>query len=53
MTVKAKKYLGQHFLNDESIAEQIANTLSFEGYTQVLEIGPAINIAVNSFQDFN
>ena len=44
MTVKAKKYLGQHFLNDESIAEQIANTLSFEGYTQVLEIGPGMGV---------
>ncbi|MDA7849612.1 16S rRNA (adenine(1518)-N(6)/adenine(1519)-N(6))-dimethyltransferase, partial [Flavobacteriaceae bacterium] len=28
MTVKAKKYLGQHFLNDEMIAKQIADTLT-------------------------
>lgn len=28
MNVKAKKALGQHFLNDEHIAEKIANTIS-------------------------
>lgn len=42
--VKAKKHLGQHFLNDESIAEKIANTLSFEGYKHVLEIGPGMGV---------
>ncbi|MGB5818509.1 MAG: 16S rRNA (adenine(1518)-N(6)/adenine(1519)-N(6))-dimethyltransferase RsmA [Saonia sp.] len=38
--VKAKKYLGQHFLKDEGIAKRIAETLSFEGYRDVIEIGP-------------
>lgn len=42
--VKAKKFLGQHFLNDESIAERIADTLSFKGYTTVLEIGPGMGV---------
>ncbi|MEB8346570.1 16S rRNA (adenine(1518)-N(6)/adenine(1519)-N(6))-dimethyltransferase RsmA [Flavobacteriaceae bacterium KMM 6898] len=42
--VKAKKHLGQHFLKDEKIAEDIANTLSFEGYTNVIEIGPGTGI---------
>ena len=42
--VKAKKHLGQHFLNDETIAEKIANTLSFEGYNHVLEIGPGMGV---------
>ena len=42
--VKAKKFLGQHFLNDESIAERIADTLSFNGYTTVLEIGPGMGV---------
>jgi 16S rRNA (adenine1518-N6/adenine1519-N6)-dimethyltransferase len=42
--VKAKKHLGQHFLNDESIAEKIANTLSFKGYKHVLEIGPGMGV---------
>ncbi|MDA0678457.1 MAG: 16S rRNA (adenine(1518)-N(6)/adenine(1519)-N(6))-dimethyltransferase, partial [Bacteroidetes bacterium] len=38
--VKAKKHLGQHFLKDMQIASKIADTLSLEGYTNVLEIGP-------------
>lgn len=42
--VKAKKYLGQHFLKDEAIAKQIANTLSFVGYKNVLEIGPGTGV---------
>ena len=42
--VKAKKYLGQHFLKDESIAQQIAETLSFEGYKNVIEIGPGTGV---------
>jgi 16S rRNA (adenine1518-N6/adenine1519-N6)-dimethyltransferase len=44
MSVKAKKHLGQHFLTDESIAEQIANSISFEGYSNVLEIGPGMGV---------
>jgi len=42
--VRAKKHLGQHFLTDESIAEKIANSLSFKGYKQVLEIGPGMGV---------
>ena len=42
--VKAKKYLGQHFLTDESIAKQIADTLSLDGYKHVLEIGPGMGV---------
>lgn len=42
--VKAKKFLGQHFLNDESIAERIADTLSLKGYSTVLEIGPGMGV---------
>lgn len=42
--VKAKKHLGQHFLTDESIAEQIADSLSFQGYKHVLEIGPGMGV---------
>jgi 16S rRNA (adenine1518-N6/adenine1519-N6)-dimethyltransferase len=38
--VRAKKHLGQHFLIDESVAENIANTLTLEGYKNILEIGP-------------
>lgn len=39
--VKAKKHLGQHFLNDETIAKNIGDgLLNTFGYKQVLEIGP-------------
>ncbi len=44
MSVKAKKHLGQHFLTDESVAQNIANTLSFIGYKKVLEIGPGMGV---------
>ncbi len=44
MQVKAKKHLGQHFLNDENVASKIANTLSFSGYKNVLEIGPGMGV---------
>ncbi|WCO01914.1 16S rRNA (adenine(1518)-N(6)/adenine(1519)-N(6))-dimethyltransferase RsmA [Psychroserpens ponticola] len=44
MSVRAKKHLGQHFLTDETIAEKIANSLSFDGYKHVLEIGPGMGV---------
>ncbi len=44
MTVKAKKHLGQHFLKDENIARNIADSLSFKGYNHVLEIGPGMGV---------
>jgi len=42
--VKAKKHLGQHFLNDESVAKNIADTLTLNGYNKVLEIGPGMGV---------
>jgi len=42
--VKAKKHLGQHFLNDENIARKIADALSLEGYNKVIEIGPGMGV---------
>ena len=42
--VRAKKHLGQHFLTDENIAKQIADTLGFEGYDNILEIGPGMGV---------
>ena len=42
--VKAKKHLGQHFLNDENIAQKIADSLTFNGYQNVLEIGPGMGV---------
>jgi 16S rRNA (adenine1518-N6/adenine1519-N6)-dimethyltransferase len=39
--VKAKKQLGQHFLNSPAIAEQTADAVTLhEGYDNLLEIGP-------------
>lgn len=42
--VRAKKHLGQHFLTDENIAGKIADSLTLEGYDQVLEIGPGMGV---------
>ena len=42
--VKPKKHLGQHFLKDENIARKIADTLTLDGYEQVLEIGPGMGV---------
>jgi len=41
--VKAKKHLGQHFLKDLSIAEDIVNQLTIKENT-ILEIGPGMGI---------
>ena len=42
--VKAKKFLGQHFLNDETIAQKIADTLSLVDYKTILELGPGMGV---------
>jgi 16S rRNA (adenine1518-N6/adenine1519-N6)-dimethyltransferase len=42
--IKAKKHLGQHFLKDEAIAQKIATTLTFQGYKNVIEIGPGTGV---------
>ena len=42
--VKAKKHLGQHFLNDETIAQKIADSLTLKNYNTVLEIGPGMGV---------
>ena len=41
--VKAKKFLGQHFLTDESIAKRIVDSLS-PSSRRVLEIGPGMGV---------
>lgn len=40
MGVKPKKYLGQHFLTDEKISEQISDAISKSKKINLLEIGP-------------
>lgn len=57
MNVRPKKGLGQHFLKDKHIAERIASTLTGEGYSSVLEIGPGTGVltkflAERNFDDF-
>ena len=42
--VKAKKYLGQHFLKDLNIAQKIADTLSLTNYKKVVEIGAGMGV---------
>lgn len=44
MNVRAKKHLGQHFLKDEQIAQNIADSLAEKGYKNVLEIGPGMGV---------
>ena len=44
MSVRAKKHLGQHFLKDEQIAQNIADSLTEKGYNNVLEIGPGMGV---------
>jgi len=42
--VAAKKHLGQHFLTDEEVAAKIGDTLTGNGYTNVIEIGPGTGV---------
>ena len=42
--VRAKKYLGQHFLKDTGIARDIAHSLSLNNYSKVLEVGPGMGV---------
>lgn len=44
MSVRAKKHLGQHFLKDHTIAKKIADSISYEDYSEVLEIGPGMGV---------
>ena len=42
--VRAKKYLGQHFLKDMEIAQRIAECLPLDARMAVLEIGPGMGV---------
>lgn len=44
-TVRAKKHLGQHFLNDKNAAQRIVDALNPAlGFKQVLEVGPGMGV---------
>lgn len=56
--VYPKKNLGQHFLKDKGIAQRISASLTGEGYSSVLEIGPGMGILTEfiirrEFPDFS
>lgn len=42
--VRPKKFLGQHFLHDQQIAERIVESLTLGSATNVLEIGPGTGV---------
>lgn len=42
--VDAKKHLGQHFLNDDTVAERTAELLKGKDLDQVIEIGPGTGV---------
>jgi 16S rRNA (adenine1518-N6/adenine1519-N6)-dimethyltransferase len=44
MKVRAKKSLGQHFLRDLLVAQNIVEGISGNGYDKVLEIGPGMGV---------
>lgn len=53
MSVRAKKHLGQHFLNDLGIAQNIVDALSWENYNHVLEIGPGMGVLTQFLMEQN
>ena len=44
MAVTPKKHLGQHFLTDLNIAQKIANSLTYDGFDHIVEIGPGTGV---------
>ena len=44
LNVKPKKFLGQHFLTDLSIASRIADTVDACSDIPVLEVGPGMGV---------
>jgi len=42
--IRPKKYLGQHFLTDLTIAERIADTISPYTHLPILEVGPGMGV---------
>ena len=49
--VRAKKFLGQHFLKDLSIAQEIAHSLSPQN--TILEVGPGMGVLTNYLLELN
>lgn len=49
--VRAKKSLGQHFLNDLNIARKIADSLNRENLAAILEVGPGMGVLTQFLVD--
>jgi 16S rRNA (adenine1518-N6/adenine1519-N6)-dimethyltransferase len=50
--VSPKKYLGQHFLKDEQIAQKIAESLLLhDSYKNILEVGPGMGVMTKYIRD--
>ncbi len=43
-TVRPKKFLGQHFLKDEAIAEKIVKSLDIQENQTLIEVGPGMGV---------
>ena len=55
MTVKPKKYLGQHFLIDDEVSQNILSSITISENDNLIEIGPGTG-ALTKFlmtKDFN
>jgi len=53
MSVKPKKYLGQHFLIDKNIAFKIVNALNSDISNTIIEIGPGKGVLTEFFVQKN
>ena len=51
-TVKPKKFLGQHFLTDLSIASRIADTVDACPELPILEVGPGMGV-MTQYRDWS
>lgn len=49
--VRPKKSLGQHFLNDNNIARKIAESLTGNNITDIVEVGPGMGVLTQFFVD--
>ena len=49
--VRAKKFLGQHFLINEGIAKKITDLISKKNNKNVLEIGPGMGVLTKYLEE--
>ena len=52
MSVRAKKHLGQHFLTDQTVAQNIANLVKDTSSDIILEIGPGTGVLTQYLNHF-